>query len=86
MLPIIGGVVVGAIAAIAAPSLFSAVASGMRSVAKEAFKGGIAVYTVASELATESGEQFQDLVAEAKSEVNQSKETNVEDSTSNRSK
>lgn len=71
MLPIIGGVVVGAIAAVVAPSLVSGVVSGVRSVAKEVVKGGIAAYTSASELFSESGEQFQDLVAEAKSEVNQ---------------
>lgn len=79
MLPIIGGVVVGAIAAIAAPSLVSGFASGVRSLAKEVVKGGIAACTATSELVSESGEQFQDLVAEAKSEVNQPKETKVED-------
>ena len=83
MLPIIGGIVVGAIAAIAAPSLVSAVASGVRTAAKEVVKGSVAAYTAVSELASESGEQFQDLVAEAKSEVNQPeatqpKETKVE--------
>ncbi|WP_342348203.1 DUF5132 domain-containing protein [uncultured Nitrospira sp.] len=77
MLPIIGGIVVGAIAAVAAPSLFSAVTSGVRTMAKEAMKGGMAAYSSASEYVSESGEQFQDLVAEAKSEVNQAKNTNV---------
>ena len=75
MIPIIAGVVVGAIAAVAAPSLFSAVASGVRSLGKEALKGGMAAYTAASELVAESGEQLQDLVAEAKAEVNQTKDT-----------
>lgn len=77
MLPIIGGVVVGAIAAIAVPSLFSAVTSGVRSMAKEAMKGGIAAYSATSEYISESGEQFQDLVAEAKAEVNQAKKTDI---------
>ena len=77
MLPIIGGVVVGAIAAIAAPSLFSGIVSGVRCVTKEVIKGGLAAYTAASELVSESGEQFQDLVAEAKSEVKQVKTTKV---------
>lgn len=77
MLPIIGGVVVGAIAAIAAPSLISGVASGVRALAKGVIKGGIAAYSTASEYVSESGEQFQDLVAEAKSEVDQAKNTNV---------
>jgi type II secretory pathway pseudopilin PulG len=78
MLPIIGGVVVGAIAAIAAPSLVSGVASGVRALTKEVVKGGIAAYTATSEFVSESGEQFQDLVAEAKSEVKHAKQTNVE--------
>lgn len=77
MLPIIGGVVIGAIAAIAAPSLISGVASGVRALTKGVIKGGIAAYSTTSELVSESGEQFQDLVAEAKSEVNQEKNTNV---------
>ena len=79
MLPIIGAVVVGAIAAVAAPSLVSGVVSGVRSLTKGVIKGGIAACTATSELFSESGEQFQDLVAEAKSEVNQPKETKVED-------
>ncbi|GJL70445.1 MAG: hypothetical protein NPIRA06_30800 [Nitrospirales bacterium] len=77
MLPIIGGIVVGAITAVAAPSLISAVTSGVRSMAKGAMKGGIAAYSAASEYVSESGEHFQDLVAEAKSEVNQEKKTTV---------
>lgn len=75
MLPIIGGVVVGAIAAVAAPSLISGFASGVRSLAKVVVKGGIAAYTATSELVSESGEQIQDLIAEAKSEVKQPKDT-----------
>jgi len=75
MLPIIGGVVVGAIAAIAAPSIFSAVASGVRFLGQEALKGGLAAYSAASEMVAETGEQLQDLVAEAKAEVEQQKDT-----------
>ncbi|MCA9497659.1 MAG: DUF5132 domain-containing protein [Nitrospirales bacterium] len=77
MLPIIGGVVVGAIAAIAAPSLVSGVSSGIRTLTKGVLKGGIAAYTATSELVSESGEQFQDLVAEAKAEVKQAEKTHV---------
>ena len=80
MIPIIGGVVVGAIAAVAAPPLVSAVSSGVCSLTKGVIKGAMGAYTAASEFASESVEQIQDLVAEAKFEVNQSKETTVKDS------
>ncbi|MCA9453440.1 MAG: DUF5132 domain-containing protein [Nitrospiraceae bacterium] len=78
MLPIIGGVVVGAIAALAAPSLVSGVISGARALTKGVIKGGMAAFTATSELVAESGEHIQDLVAEAKSEVKQAKKTTVE--------
>ena len=51
-----------------------------RPIFKELIKGGIVVAGAASEFASETGEQFKDLLAEAKSEVekpqNQRQETN----------
>ena len=51
-----------------------------RSIAKELIKGGIIVADSVSEFASETGERFKDLLAEAKSEVekpeNQGQETN----------
>lgn len=78
MLPIIGGVIVGAIAALAVPSLVSGVVSGTRALTKGVIKGGMAAYTATSELVAESGEQIQDLVAEARSEVKHAKKAHVE--------
>jgi hypothetical protein len=51
-----------------------------RSIAKELIKGGIVLADNVSELASETGEKFKDLLAEAKSEVekteNRGQETN----------
>ena len=44
----------------------------LRSIAKELIKGGIVVAGAASEYASETGEKFKDLVAEAKSDVEKS--------------
>jgi hypothetical protein len=60
------------------------IASGIeaifRPIAKELIKGGIVVADSVSEFASETGEKFKDLLAEAKSEVenpqNQRQETN----------
>jgi hypothetical protein len=43
-----------------------------RPIAKELIKGGIVVADAVSELASETGEKFKDLLAEAKSELEQS--------------
>jgi uncharacterized protein DUF5132 len=43
-----------------------------RPIAKELIKGGIVVAGAVSEFAAEAGEQFQDLLAEAKSELEKS--------------
>ena len=52
------------------------IASGIeaifRPIAKELIKGGIVVAGAASEFASETGEQFKDLLAEAKSELEKS--------------
>jgi len=69
---IVGGVV-GAAVAYLAPSLISGIGSVARPVAKEAIKGGIVAFTAASGMLAEASEQCSDLVAEAKSEAEQSK-------------
>lgn len=66
---VIGGVVVGAVVAVAAPSVISGIGSALRPLAKEIIKGGIVAYTAVSEMVSETGEQFSDIVAEAKTEI-----------------
>jgi len=60
-----GGVAFGIGALVAAPFLAKAV----RPVAKELIKGGIYLSDKAKEYIAESGEEFADLVAEAKAEM-----------------
>ena len=66
---VIGGAVVGAVAVVAAPSLISGIGGMLRPLAKEVLKGGIVAYTAVSEMVAETGEQFNDIVAEAKAEI-----------------
>ena len=58
----------------------SGIESIFRPIAKELIKGGIVVADSVSEFASETGEKFKDLLAEAKSEVvkpdNRGQETN----------
>ena len=49
--------------------ILSGIGSALRPLAKELIKGGIYLFDAASELASESGEQFKDLVAEAKADL-----------------
>ena len=49
--------------------ILSDIGSTFRSVAKELIKGGIYLYDTVSEVAVETGEQFKDLVAEAKADL-----------------
>ncbi len=60
----------------ATPTAVERIVSGIepvfRSIAKELIKGGIVVADAVSELASETGEKFKDLLAEAKSELEQS--------------
>ena len=51
----------------------SGVGSILRPIAKELIKGGIVLADTVSELASETGEKFKDLLAEAKSELEMSK-------------
>jgi len=66
---VIGGAVVGAVVAVAVPSIASGIGSALRPLAKEVIKGGIVAYTAVSEMVAETGEQFNDIVAEAKAEI-----------------
>lgn len=49
--------------------ILSGIGSALRPLAKELIKGGIYLFDAASELASESGEQLKDLVAEAKADL-----------------
>ena len=51
----------------------SGVGSILRPIAKELIKGGIVLADTVSELASETGEKFKDLLAEAKSELEMSR-------------
>ncbi len=66
---VIGGAVVGAVVGVAAPSIFYGIGGILRPLAKEVLKGGIIAYTAISEMVSETGEQFNDIVAEAKAEI-----------------
>jgi ribosomal protein S19E (S16A) len=63
--------------------IVSGIGSIFRPIAKELIKGGIVLADSASEFASETGEKFKDLLAEAKSELekpqNQGQETNKTD-------
>jgi len=47
----------------------SGVGSALRPLAKELIKGGMYLFDSVSEAAAEAGEQFKDLVAEAKNDL-----------------
>jgi len=49
--------------------ILSDIGSAFRSVAKELIKGGIYLYDTVSEVTLETGERFNDLVAEAKADL-----------------
>lgn len=53
--------------------IVSGIGAIFRPIAKELIKGGIVVGDAVSELASETGEKFKDLLAEAKSELETSK-------------
>ena len=63
--------------------IVSGIGSILRPIAKELIKGGIVVADSVSEFASEKGEQFKDLLAEAKAELekpeNQGQETDKPD-------
>lgn len=53
--------------------IISGIGSVLRPIAKELIKGGIVIVDAVSELASETGEQLKDLLAEAKAEMDDSK-------------
>ena len=53
--------------------IVSGIGSIFRPIAKELIKGGIVLADTVSELTSETGEKFKDLLAEAKSELETSK-------------
>src|ERR1051326_8028410 len=63
-----GWIGAGIAAVVLAPALIPAIGKGLRPVAKSAVKGYLTVADRAREWVAESGEQWQDLVAEAKAE------------------
>ena len=52
--------------------IVSGIGSVFRPIAKELIKGGIVVADAVSEFVCETGEQFKDLLAEAKAELEKS--------------
>jgi ribosomal protein S19E (S16A) len=58
--------------------IVSGIGSIFRPIAKELIKGGIVVADAVSEFASEAGEQFKDLLAEAKSELEKSQDQGQE--------
>lgn len=63
------GLLIGIGAAVLAPVVLPILASIAKPVAKAAVKGGIMLYEKGKEAAAEAGEMFEDIVAEAKSEL-----------------
>lgn len=62
-------VVVGAVAILLAPVVVPAVAQAARPLLKEAIKGGMLCFQKGREAMAEVGEMFEDIVAEARAEV-----------------
>jgi len=63
------GLLIGIGAAVLAPVVLPILASIAKPVAKAAVKGGIMMYEKGKEAVAEAGEMFEDIVAEAKSEL-----------------
>ncbi len=68
----LSAILIGVAAAIVAPTVLPALASGFRPLAKAAVKGGLMIYDAVKETVAEAGEQLNDLVAEARSEMAES--------------
>lgn len=65
----ISTVLIGIGVAMVAPTVFPAVASGLRPLAKALVRGGLTLYDAAKEGVAEAGEQLNDLVAETRAEM-----------------
>lgn len=66
---ILGGLAIGLGAAVLAPVVIPVVASIAKPLAKAAIKGGIMLYEKGREVVAESGEVWEDLVAEVRAEM-----------------
>ena len=64
--------------------ILSGIGAIFRPIAKELIKGGIVVADAVSEFASETSEQIKDLLAEAKAEMDQSKNKAQESEKANR--
>lgn len=63
------GVVAGAVIAQAVPKVLDGTTSILRSLAREVIKGGLVIQDSAMSMFSESGNVFNDLVAEARAEL-----------------
>ena len=70
---------VGAI--LAATTLIPALGSALRPLAKALVKNGITIYDSAKELVAEAGEELNDMVAEARAEMEQESQPETEGTT-----
>ncbi len=66
---VVTGLAIGIGAAILAPTVLPAVANAAKPLIKAAIKSGIIIFEKGKETAAELGEVFEDIVAEAKSEM-----------------
>jgi hypothetical protein len=62
-------VFLGVGAALLAPAILPALSAGIRPLTKAVVKGGLMVTDMVREVVSEAGEQFSDLVAEARAEM-----------------
>ena len=70
-------VLLGVGVAILAPTIFPALKSGVRPLAKSLVKGGVTFYDAAIEGIAEAGEQLNDLVAESRAEMGNGNKSDV---------
>jgi hypothetical protein len=70
-------VLVGIGAALVAPAVVPALASGLRPLVKALIKGGFQAYGTVKETAAEAGEQLSDLVAEVQVELTEAEKAAV---------
>ncbi|MDA8241724.1 MAG: DUF5132 domain-containing protein [Nitrospiraceae bacterium] len=66
---VVTGLAIGIGAAILAPTVLPAVANAAKPLIKAAIKSGIIIFEKGKETASELGEVFEDIVAEAKAEM-----------------
>lgn len=69
-----GTALVGIGVALVAPTVLPAVGEALRPLAKSLIKGGVMLYDTAKEAIAEAGEQVNDMVEEARAEVEEESE------------